>query len=224
MNRLIILFAVATVMVSTAVGQRRPDVVERLMPDGNAQAIVNLTPAQRDKVVIQLQAIQKQATGDRLLDVTFLLAAYGSDYEKNRDALIHNLRGCSTSSYASRAPYKYGCSNSVADCLIVLYKRGHKEVLQPLLLLGMAAANADIAEGTGGFGSDILIDHPTDLLDAIRPLQPKTQRQLCRFVGSADGGGIGTPSLRRVQKNLKAIGDDLALTCLQQVEAANKPQ
>ena len=92
-----------------------------------------------------------------------------------------------------------------------------------MLVLAKDAANAEIQEGAGSFGSEVLVHNPSDLLDAIRPLPPKTQREVCRFVGSADGGGIGAPNLRRVRANLKAIGDELSLTCLQQVEIANKP-
>lgn len=223
MNRLVSYLVVSLASVSMAIGQQLPDLVQRLMPDGNAQAIVNLTPAQTSKAVRQLQAIQSHATGERLLDVTFLLAAYGSDYEKNRDALIRNLRGCTTVSYKSSGSYRYGCTDPVADCLFVLYKRGHKEVLGPMLVLAKDAANATIQESAGSLGSDVLIHNPSDILDAIRPLPPKTQRDVCRFVGSADGSGIGAPNLRRVRTNLRATGDKLSLDCLQQVEIANEP-
>lgn len=157
-----------------------------------------------------------------MLGATFLLAAYGVDYEKNRGAIVHNLQGCTTASYKSSAPYKYGCDDRVVACLFALYKRGHKDVLLPMLLFGNDASSAMVQEGAGSDGVEVLVSAPADLLEAIQSLSPKTQREICRFVGAGDGGGLSPQSLRKVRSELKAIGGDAATACLREVEISNK--
>lgn len=194
------------------------DIVARLLPDHNARRVVDLSPAQKGKAVNQLQAIQKQATGERSQEVAFLLAAYGSDYEKNRDYLIHTLRGCTSPSI------KFGCNDNTGAFLIVLYERGHKELLEPLMLFGKDSYNAALAEGVGAFYGEVLVKNPTEFLDTIRRFPPKTQRRVCELAGAGDGGGISPADLKRVRKQLTAKSDEVAAKCWRAVEAANRPE
>jgi hypothetical protein len=220
MKRIIITTVIAVVMTTSTVGQQRakPDIVARLLPDDNPSRLVSLNPAEKSEAIKELQSAQKHATGKRSQEVAFLLAAFDSDYEKNRDYLIHALRGCTSPSI------KFGCDDNTGAFLIALYERGHKEVLDPLMLLGKDSYNATLAERLGGFYADVLTSKPTEFLDTIRRFSPKTQRRLCELAGATDGSGMAAQDLQQVRKQLKAIGDELARACLRAVEAANKPE
>jgi hypothetical protein len=168
--------------------------------------------------VKQLQVAQKRATGERSQEVAFLLAAYGSDYEKNRDYLIHILRGCSSPSI------KLGCNDNTGAFLIVLYERGHKELLEPLMLVGKDTNGAALAEEVGDFCSVVLLKSPAEFLDTIRRFPPRTQRQVCELAGAGDGGGMAPADLKRVRKQLTAKSDEVATRCWRGVEASNRPE
>ncbi|HEX3472939.1 MAG TPA: hypothetical protein VHT28_17300 [Silvibacterium sp.] len=213
-------FVMAVLIAGIAPGQQQVghDIIARLLPDGNPHRIVSLDTAEKNTAVKQLRAAQKAATDEQSVEVAFLLAAYDSDYEKNRDYLIENLRGCTTPALKS------GCDRSIAHYLIVLYERGHKDVLKPLMLLGKDSYNPIVSEGLGDFFSDLLADSPGAFLDTIRQFEPQAQKQLCDLAGAADGDGLSADKFQRVQKELKARNDELSLTCLQVIEAANRPE
>ena len=166
----------------------------------------------------QLQVAQKRATGERAQEVAFLLAAYDSDYEKNRDYLIHILRGCSGLST------KLGCNDNTGAFLIVLYKRGHKELLEPLMLVGKDTNGAALAEEVGDFCSEVLLKRPAEFLDTIRQFPARTQRQVCELAGAGDGGGMAPADLKRVRKQLTAKSDEVATRCWRGVETSNRPE
>src|SRR6266542_334865 len=92
------------------------DIVRKLLPEGFPPRIANLNPAERDVAVRQLQLKQKRATGKRSQEIAFLLAALGSDYQKNRTYLIESLRGCNTPSIISE------CEVDTGAFLIGLYE------------------------------------------------------------------------------------------------------
>jgi hypothetical protein len=217
-NALITLLQLLLATVGIAQEHASQDVVSTLLPDHNARRIVDLKPEEKSKALKRLQFAQKQATGERSQEVAFLLAAYGFDYETNRDYLVHALRGCTSPSI------KFGCNDNTGAFLIVLYERGHKELLEPLMLLGKDSYNAALAESVGAFYSDVLIKNPTEFLDTIQRFAPRTQQRVCELAGSGDGGGMSPADLQRVRKQLRAKGGDLAARCLRAVGTANKPQ
>jgi hypothetical protein len=211
-------FAVPLLAAVFAAGQQQvePDIVARLLPDGNPHRLVNLDPEEKKTTVKQLRSVQKTASDKQSVEVAFLLAAYDSDYGKNRDYLIENLRGCTTSAIKS------GCDRKIADYLIALYERGHKDVLKPLMLLGKDSYSPIVAESLGSFIADLLTESPGAFFDTARQFPPETQNELCDLAGTADGGGLSADKLLRIQKELKARNDEISLTCLQTIEAANK--
>ena len=217
MNRLA-LFSFSVALAVACIGQQRAedDIVARLLPDHNPQRVPDLRPADKSKAIERLQLAQKRATGVRSQEVAFLLAAYDSDYERNRDYLIHTLRGCATPSI------KFGCEDNTGALLIALYERGHKEVLKPLMLYGKDSYNASLAELVGDFYSRVLANNPTEFLETIRDMTPRAQKRLCELAGAADGSGMAPKDLQQVRKKLRATRDDLALRCLRAVESANR--
>ena len=213
-----VLVLAAVLAVVLAVGQKAAggDIVARLLSDGNPHRLVTLDPAQKSSSIKALQSAQKAASGTRSVEVAFLLAAYDSSYEKNRDYLIANLRGC------THPGIKSGCDGNIADYLIVLYEHGHKDVLKPLMLVGKDSFSPVVADKLGSFFSNLVTDGPADFFDTIRPFPPQTQTQLCDLAGISDGGGMSAAQLQQVRQELKARGDDLSLACLETIEAANR--
>lgn len=212
-------FALPLLAVVFAAGQQvEPDIVARLLPDGNPHRLVNLDPEEKKTTVKQLRSVQKTASDEQLAEVAFLLAAYDSDYGKNRDYLVDNLRGCTTPAIKS------GCERRIADYLIALYERGHKDVLKPLLLVGKDSFSPVVAESLGSFIANLLTESPGAFFDTARQFAPETKNELCDLAGTADGGGLSADKLQRIQKELKARNDEISLTCLQTIEAANRAQ
>jgi hypothetical protein len=214
----LIYFAVLLFAAVLATAQKAAvgDIVARLLPDGDPHRLVILDPAQKSSAIKELQSAQKAAHDARLVEVAFLLAAYDSNYDKNRDYLIANLRGCTSPGIKS------GCNGNIADYLIVLYEHGHKDVLKPLMLVGKDSFSPVVADKLGGFFSNLVADGPADFFDTIRPFPPQTQTQLCDLAGISDGGGMSAAQLQQVRQELKARGDDLSLACLETIEAANR--
>ncbi len=218
--RLSVQFVVLAGMAAIGVGQQdsNRDIVAKLLPDGNPRRLMSLNPAEKIDAVKRLRSAQERATGKRSQEVAFLLAVFDSDYEKNRDYLVHVLSGCTSPSI------KFGCNEDVGAFLIALYERGHGDVLEPLMLLGKDSYSASLAEMLGSFYSDVLSNNPIDFLETIRRFKPETQRRLCELSAAGDGSGMAAKDLQRVRRQLKATGGELALTCLRAVEAANKPE
>jgi hypothetical protein len=203
-------------MCQTSSTVDRPDIVQKLMPDGVPPRAINLSAAEKGQVLEQLHLAQKSATGKRSQEVAFLLAALGSDYERNRDYLIKVLRGCNSPSI------KNGCDEDTGGYLIALYERGHHEVLRPLLLAGMHNNGAALSEMLGTFYADVVTDNPREFLVAIRPLAISSQKELCELAGATDGGGMSPDDLIKVRKGLQAVDNEVARRCLREIELANK--
>lgn len=209
-------FGLLVLASAIAAGQQSEnDIVERLLPDGDPHRLVIPEPAEKSAAIKELRLAQKTASEERAVEVAFLLAAYDSDYRKNRDYLINNLRGCTTPAI------KYGCDGSIADYLILLYQRGHKDVLKPLMLVGKDSYSAIVAEGLGRFLSSLIVESPDAFFETMREFPPETRKDLCDSAGMANGGGLSAEQLQRVTKELKTRNDELSLTCLEAIESAN---
>jgi hypothetical protein len=207
--------------IAVANGQDKPklDIVATLLPNGDPHRVLTLTAPERQTAIKQLQAAQKQSAGKKQVQVAFLLAALGSDYARNSNYLIRNLRKCAGPSHESDCDV-----TAPGEFLIALYEQGHRDVLKPLMLTGLDTYNAALQESLGDFLARVLINSPAVFLDTIRPLTPKTQRRVCDLSGSTDGGGMSAANLQLVRNKLNAIHDEVAGTCLRAVEAANRSQ
>jgi hypothetical protein len=212
-------WALLVLASAIAVGQQQVehDIVAKLLPDGDPRRVANPDPAEKNTAIKQLRSAQKTASGERAVEVAFLLAVYGSDYEKNRDYLIDDLRGCTTPAIKS------GCDGNISDYLIALYERGHTDVLKPLMLVGKNSFSPVVAENLGSFLSNLLMDSPDAFFETIRKFPADTQNDLCELAGSSNGAG-GQDKLQRIQKELKARNDELSLSCLQAIEAASRQE
>lgn len=217
-GRLAVLCLSITVLVSGQQNQTT-DIVSRFLPSpSNPHKTENVKPADRDAVVKQLRAAQAHATGERLQQTAFLLALLNSDYEKNRDYLTYTLRGCTSD------PIRSGCNVDTGEFLMVLFERGHKDALEPLMLYGTNSYNAALAEMVGDFLAAALSRHSPDFLSTLRKFPPRTQTRVCGFAGATDGSGMAFSDLQRLRKILNKQGDAVALRCLRAVEKSNTPE
>jgi hypothetical protein len=219
-----IIGAALLVVAASAVGQSLSSrtengqtVVEKLMPEGGPHPLQMPTPEQRVPVIRQLQRMQNDIHKPDAQQVAFLLAVLGVDYERNRDYLIWVLRGCSV------PEVKHGCDDMTGEFLAYLYEHGHPEVLIPLMKYGNSY-NAAGSEFVGGFLSEVVAKSPDSFLDAVRSFPVPTQKEICYFAGSADGGGMAPSDFQKARKALAAKKDDVAERCLREIKHANRPK
>ncbi len=149
--------------------------------------------------------------GKRLQQVSFLLAALGSDYRKNRDYLLSVFRGCQ----------EPDCDEETAEFLIGLYEQGHHEVLGALLAAGLKS-DAALSEALGPFYGEVLTKAPSAFLSGIRRLDASHQKAVCTLAGGGDGGGIMPETLEAGRRHLRRGGDDVGLRCLRDFETASR--
>ena len=109
------------------------------------------------------------------------------------------------------------------EFLAYLYEHGHSEVLKPLMKDG-SSYDAAGSEFVGDFLSKLVAKSPDDFLGAVRSFPVPTQKIICYFAGSADGGGMAVSDLQKARKALAPMTDDVAGRCLREIEHANKPR
>ena len=211
-------------VAGSAVGQlpsppteRSQTVVEKLMPDGGTHRLQLPKPEQRAHVVQQLRRMQNDIHKPDAQQVAFLLALLGVDYERNRDYLLWVFKGCGV------PEMKRGCDDMTGEFLAYLYEHGHPEVLKPLMKDGNSYDAAG-SEFVGDFLSKLVAESPNDFLDAVRSFPVPTQKKICYFAGSADGGGMAQIGLMKARKKMGAMTDIVARRCLREIEYANKPK
>ncbi len=193
------------------------DIVDQLLPQGQIPKEVLVQPDARDRVIRRLMVAQGTASGGRAQQVAFLLAALDVGYEPNRDYLLHVLSGCNF------REIRFGCDDMTGFYLIYLWEHGHQEILAPLLKTSIGRYDAAGTEGLEAYFGDLVQKSPEKFLEAVGTLQVPTQKKVCYFAGLSDGGGLGTRGLGKARRNLRAIGSEVALRCLKEIESSNKP-
>ena len=196
---------------------QKPDIVERMMPDGGTGKIVMPKPEQRDRVVRQLKAARATVAGEKRQRIAFLLALLNEEYEKNRDYLLWVLKGCNFEEG------KRNCDDMTPEYLAYLYEHGHPEILAPLMDTATDTHNAAGGEYIGGYLSDLVTKSPDEFLRAVRTLPAGRQKKVCSCAGAADGGGMAPAQLRKVRKELGRRDDPVARRCLDEIVEGSKP-
>ena len=206
-----VLLVCSLTLSSQSKSSKTDDVVQRLMQDGFPPRIVQLSASERAVAVQQLQTAQLQARGRRAQKIAFLLASLGSDYQRNLHSLVLVLGSC---------PSSDDCDEDTAALLIGLYNSGNREVLLPLMAVGMKSDGA-LSEMLGPFYCDVLINTPSEFMDGLRRLDSPSQKAVCGLAGALDGGGMPPDTLRVARKRLDAVDDEVTLRCLHEVEVSN---
>lgn len=212
---LAVLLLLGTTCAQTSPPAAQRDIVRVLMPDDLPLKKVPAGSVPRDQAIQELTSAKKDATGKRALKIAFLLAIEAADYPQNRDYLLNALQNCK--SPASKNP----CDEDSGVYLVSLYRRGHLELLQPLLDAGQTR-HAALAELLGNFYSGVISHSAASFLAGIGSLPPAEQKNLCYMAGAADGSGMPSEDLKRTRQSLRAINSEVARQCLMQVEEANK--
>lgn len=183
------------------------------MPEGVPLRRVPAGNVPKDEAIHRLNEQKKNANGKRLQEISFLLAVLGSDYEKNRDYLLSLLNSCTSG--------KGICDEDPGAYLVNLYRRGHNELLPPLLDAGKTR-HAALAELLGSFYSSVITQTPNAFIAGIKTRPQPEQKTLCYMAGAGDGSGMPPADVAKVQKVLRGSNDKTAKDCLAQVEQANK--
>ena len=212
-----VLTFVISVLAQPGQEEAQHDIVEKLLPNGSVPRDVSVKPEQRDFIIKKLKLAQNTAHAQRAQRVAFLLAALDVDYGRNSGYLVHVLSGC------DYPEIRYDCDDVTGDYLIYLYEHGHQEILAPLLKTSIGSYNAAGSEGLGAYFGELVQKSPEKFLDAVGTLAMLMQKKACGFAGSSDGGGLGAKGLVEARKKLRAIGSEVALRCLKEIEVANKP-
>jgi hypothetical protein len=197
-----------------AVPKTPEGIVDFLVPDNLAY------PGRLDQVpkadaISALTKAQPNAVGQRADSITFLLVLLGTDVDANRQRLINSLRACRQ---------EEDCNDQVIEYLGHLYSRGDKLVLDPLL---DAAPKADaiVAEGLGSTFDDMIAADARPFVTALARRPPPQQREVCKLVAAADGGGMPEDTSSQVQQALTSLAREVgptavaAMTCLNEVRA-----
>ena len=146
-----------------------------------------------------------------------MLALLKADYESNRDYLLWVLKGCDTPKIV------HGCDDMTPVYLISLYEHGHPEILPSLFRSSLQNYNASGSEALGGLLSDLVVKSPNIFLDNLKSFPVSEQKEICYSAGLADGGGMAPENLKNLEKRLDVLNDEMADTCIRQIEKANKP-
>lgn len=199
-------------------GKRIPSqsLIEQLLPNGEIPKNLRVEPAEREDVIHRLKTAQVTANGRRAQQIAFILAALNVEYSGNRNYLLHALSGC------NYPQIRYGCDYLTGEYLVFLYKHGHLDVLAPLLATSVGSYDAMGREALGADFGEMIQTSPRGFLQALNALPVSTQKRVCYFAGSGDGGGLSSGGLAKARTSLRRTGGQVALRCLAEIEAANK--
>ena len=145
----------------------------------------------------------------------------GAGQSLTRKKALAMLKGC------SRSLYSEGCNEGTAEYLIVLYRRGDKSLLGPLLDAGLISDGA-LSQSLGSFYGELLSKEPRTFLNALASRPRKEQRQLAWLAGAMDGSGMPKEMLQQVRAVLSKMGaqrrnrlSSVARLSLAEVDRAN---
>src|SRR5947209_15686035 len=178
---LLLTFAALSVGQQSAAPAAQPDIVRILMPVGVPLRKVPAGNVPKDEAINKLNEQKKNASGKRLQEISFLLAVLGSDYGKNRDYLLGLLNNCATG--------KGICDEDPGAYLVNLYRRGHNELLSPLLDAARTR-HAALAELLGSFYSSVITRTPISFFAGIKTAPAEEQKKLCYMEGAGDGASM----------------------------------
>lgn len=188
-------------------------VARSFITDSYPPEAVHLAPAQKAAAISTLQAQAKHAENKELQAISFVLAEWGVDYERNKSVLANSLQLCETRNRS--------CDEDTAGYLIGLYSKGHPDVLSVLVSVG-PKTDAAVAERLGAFYQDVLAQAPERFFSVVRSLAETRRSEVCEMAGTGDGGGITEVALNRAKSYAFSPRGNSARSCFEHIAAANK--
>jgi hypothetical protein len=167
--------------------------------------------SQPDPPVGLSEALRKEqltASPERLRDISYVLAVFNVEYQKNRDYLLSSLADCL--SRPKESSEDEVCDRDLLGFLTNLYWRGDGELLAPLLQI--AESRGDVIGGIGTFYADLLDRRGSAALDVMGRLPDDKQKLVCRL--AADDSSINSSKRDRIIASLRKASGAPATRCL----------
>jgi hypothetical protein len=155
-----------------------------------------------------LREEQLNASPERLRDISYVLAVFNVEYEKNRDYLLSVLNNCL--SRPKESPEDDVCDGDLFRFVANLYWRGDDKLLPPLLQI--AEPRRDVIGDIGIFYADLLDRRGVIVLGGMQELPDDKQRVVCRLAG--DDLRDNSPMQERVKTFLRKAKGTAAVQCL----------
>jgi hypothetical protein len=165
--------------------------------------------------VERLHQEQPNALGEERMTKTYALAVFNDEYKQNRDYLLSLLNICLSN--PNRSALEDICDNTkLYQYLANLYWRGDSSLLCPLLQAA-GETQAGVVDEAGRFYADLLDRRTVEILRGLAGLPVDKQLSVCNLAGKNELS-LDSPKEKRVAKQLRDIGDDTAVSCLQEIE------
>jgi hypothetical protein len=148
------------------------------------------------------------ASGARARNIAYALAAFGVEYERNRDYRLLLLNSCLAR--PKEAPENDECDGELLDFVTSLYWRGDDSLLA--LLLRVADTRRNVIGVIGIFYSDLLDRRGAVVFESIEKLPAEKQKLICKLAYEDDLSMNG-PKRDRVIALLRGAGGDAAARC-----------
>jgi hypothetical protein len=160
--------------ISFAASKLGDDSVDRLLSDGDLNAVFKLQPDEKARMAKQLVAARHGAFAQQNQRIDYLLASLGREYERNRDDLLFHFQGC------THAKPDRDCDDMTGEYLMELYLHGHREVLRPLCA-AFPIENVTLSEGLGSFLGDRLPHNTREFAAVLLPSIPNRSDVFARW-------------------------------------------
>jgi hypothetical protein len=144
----------------------------------------------------------------RLRDVSYVLAVFNVEYQKNRDYLLSTLNNCL--SRPKESPEDDVCDGDLFSFVANLYWRGDSQLLPPLLQI--AEPRRDVIGEIGTFYADLLDRRGVVVLRGMEKLPGDKPQVVCKLAG--DDLRVDSPMRARVKTFLRKTKGTAALQCL----------
>jgi len=155
-----------------------------------------------------LRKEQLNASPERLRDISYVLAVFNVEYQKNRDYLLSTLNNCL--SRPRESPEDEVCDGDLFSFVANLYWRGDHQLLPPLLQI--AEPRRDVIGDIGTFYADLLERRGVIVLGGMQELPDDKQRVVCRLAD--DDLSVNSPKRERIKTVLRKASGTAAVQCL----------
>ena len=155
-----------------------------------------------------LQKEQRNASPERLRDISYVLAVFNVGYQRNRDYLLSTLNNCL--SRPKESPEDAVCDGDLFSFVANLYWRGDSQLLPPLLQI--AEQRRDVIGDIGTFYADLLDRRGVIVLGGMQELPDDKQRVVCRLAN--DDLSVNSPKRERIKAFLRKGRGAVAVQCL----------